>query len=187
MPFDQMFQSGLAVPCYLLLGSVVVLLLIACVNVSSLLLARAVQREHEFVVRAAIGASRMRLMRHALAESLVLAMVTMPLAIGFAYVGLQAMLRIVPVETIPDEARGHDECARSAGVDSRGIVYGVALWAGSGMAQRQSATGCGFGSGALIGKQGSAAVAERICNYGDRIIACVADAGGADGALLDDS
>ena len=104
MPFDQMFQSGLAGTLYLLLGSVVVLLLIACVNVSSLLLARAVQREHEFVVRAAIGASRMRLIRHALAESLVLAIVTMPAAMGFAYLGLQAMLRIVPVETIPDEA-----------------------------------------------------------------------------------
>ncbi len=104
MPFDEMFQSGLAKTLYLLLGAVVVLLLIACVNVSSLLLARAVQREHEFVVRAAIGASRMRLVRHALAESLVLAIVTMPVALGFAYVGLQAMLRIVPVETIPDEA-----------------------------------------------------------------------------------
>ena len=104
MPFDEMFQSGLASTLYLLLGSVVVLLLIACVNVSSLLLARAVQREHEFVVRAAIGASRSRLVRHAMAESLVLALVTMPLAMGFAYAGLQAMLRIVPVETIPDEA-----------------------------------------------------------------------------------
>jgi predicted permease len=104
MPFDQMFKSGLASTLYLLLGSVVVLLLIACVNVSSLLLARAVHREHEFVVRASIGASRMRLVRHALAESLVLALVAMPAALGFAYVSLQAMLRIVPVETIPDEA-----------------------------------------------------------------------------------
>jgi putative ABC transport system permease protein len=104
MPFDEMFQSGLASTLYLLVGAVAVLLLIACVNMSSLLLARAVHREHEFVVRASIGASRMRLVRHALAESLVLALVAMPLALGFAYAGLQAMLRIVPVETIPDEA-----------------------------------------------------------------------------------
>ena len=104
MPFDEMFQSGLASTLYLILGSVVVLLLIACVNVSSLLLARAVEREHEFVVRAAIGASRGRLIRHAMSESLVLALVTMPVALAFAYGGLQAMLRIVPVETIPDEA-----------------------------------------------------------------------------------
>ena len=104
MPFDQMFQSGLASTLYLLLGAVGVLLLIACVNVSSLLLARAVNREHEFVVRAAIGASRMRLVRYALTESLLLAAVAMPVALAFAYAGLQATLRIVPAETIPDEA-----------------------------------------------------------------------------------
>jgi len=104
MPFDQMFQSNLASTLYLLLGSVAVLLLIACVNVSSLLLARAVNREHEFVVRAAIGASRVRLVRYALTESLLLALVAMPVALAFAYAGLQATLRIVPPETIPDEA-----------------------------------------------------------------------------------
>jgi putative ABC transport system permease protein len=104
MSFDQMFQSGLASTLYLLLGAVAVLLLIACVNVSSLLLARAVSREHEFVVRASIGASRLRLVRYAMTESLLLAAVAMPVALGFAYAGLQATLRIVPTETIPDEA-----------------------------------------------------------------------------------
>jgi putative ABC transport system permease protein len=104
MPFDEMFQSGLANTLYLLLGAVAVLLLIACVNVSSLLLARAVNREHEFVVRASVGASRMRLLRCTLTESLLLAAVAMPIALGFAYAGLQATLRIVPAETIPDEA-----------------------------------------------------------------------------------
>jgi len=104
MPFDQMFQSGLASTLYLLLGSVAVLLLIACVNVSSLLLARAVRREHEFVVRASIGASRLRLVRYALTESLLLAAVAMPVALAFAYAGLRATLRIVPTQTIPDEA-----------------------------------------------------------------------------------
>ncbi|HYK38079.1 ABC transporter permease [Alloacidobacterium sp.] len=104
MPFDQMFQSGLSSTLYLLLGSVAVLLLIACVNVSSLLLARAVNREHEFVVRSAIGATRLRLVRYALTESLLLALVAMPVALAFAYAGLQATLRIVPTETIPDEA-----------------------------------------------------------------------------------
>jgi putative ABC transport system permease protein len=104
MPFDQMFQSDLASTLYLLLGAVAVLLLIACVNVSSLLLARAVNREHEFVVRASIGASRLRLLRYALTEALLLAAIAMPVALGFAYAGLHATLRIVPAETIPDEA-----------------------------------------------------------------------------------
>jgi len=104
MPFDQMFQSNLASTLYLLLGAVAVLLLIACVNVSSLLLARAVKREHEFVLRASLGASRLRLLRSALTESLLLAAIAMPVALGFAYAGLQTTLRIVPAETIPDEA-----------------------------------------------------------------------------------
>jgi putative ABC transport system permease protein len=104
MSFDQMFQSDLAEVLYLLLASVFVLLLIACVNVSSLLLARAVQREHEFVVRASIGASRWAIVRQALMESLLLAAIAMPLALAFAWAGLQATLRIVPTETIPDEA-----------------------------------------------------------------------------------
>jgi putative ABC transport system permease protein len=104
LPFDEMFKSDLASTIYLLLGSVFVLLFIACVNVSSLLLARAVNREHEFVVRASIGASRGRLIRHALTESLLLALGALPVALGFAYLGLHAILRIVPTETIPDEA-----------------------------------------------------------------------------------
>jgi putative ABC transport system permease protein len=63
-----------------------------------------VNREHEFVLRASIGASRVRLLRSALTESLLLAGIAIPVALGFAYAGLLATLRIVPAETIPDEA-----------------------------------------------------------------------------------
>lgn len=104
LPFDEMFKSDLSSTLYLLLGSVFVLLLIACVNVSSMLLARAVQREHEFVVRASIGASRYRLLRYALTESFLLAVLSVPIALAFAFAGLQATLHILPPETIPDEA-----------------------------------------------------------------------------------
>ena len=104
MPFDEMFRSGLGDTLYLLLGAVFVLLLIACVNVSSLLLARSVGRGHEFAVRASLGASPWRLARAALTESLALALAAMPVALLFAYAGLEAMLRIVPADTIPDEA-----------------------------------------------------------------------------------
>jgi putative ABC transport system permease protein len=104
LPFDEMFKSNLASTLYLLLASVFVLLVIACVNVSSLLLARAVHREHEFIVRASIGASRMRLVRNALTESLILALTALPVALACAWLGLQAILCIVPTDTIPDEA-----------------------------------------------------------------------------------
>jgi len=101
LPFDEMFKSDLSSTLHLLLGAVFVLLFIACVNVSSLLLARAVNREREFVVRAAIGASRFTLIRNALTESLLLAFAAMPVALAFAYAGLKAILRIVPPKLFP--------------------------------------------------------------------------------------
>ncbi len=104
MSFDHMFQSNLADTLHLLLGAVFILLLIACVNVSSLLLARAVSREHDVTVRVAVGASPLRLARSALTESLVLALAAVPFALALAWIGLQVMLRIIPAETIPNEA-----------------------------------------------------------------------------------
>ncbi len=104
MPFAQMFASGLDDVLHLLLGAVVLLLLIACANVSSLLLARAVSRDREFALRSAVGASTSRLVRAAFTESLALALIALPVALLFAYASLQLILRIVPTDTIPDEA-----------------------------------------------------------------------------------
>jgi putative ABC transport system permease protein len=84
MPFAEMFASNLNDVLRLLLGAVVLLLLIACANVSSLLLARAVAREREFSVRAAIGASAWRLARATFTESLALALIALPVALAFA-------------------------------------------------------------------------------------------------------
>jgi predicted permease len=86
---------------WLLFGAVALVLLVACANVASMLLARSAQRQGEFGVRVALGATRRRLVRLALTESLVLAALGAALGLAFAYGGV-AILKVI---TPANEAR----------------------------------------------------------------------------------
>ena len=81
---------------WVLMGTIAIVLLMACANVANLLLVRAAARRQEFAVRAALGARWTRLARQLLVESLTLGVLGGALGLGLAYVGLRVLLAIEP-------------------------------------------------------------------------------------------
>jgi predicted permease len=88
----------------LLFGAVIALLVIGCANVSILLLARGIARQHELAVRASIGASRSRLIRQLLTESVLLSFVGAALGVLLAYRVVGTLSSMLPLYSFPHEA-----------------------------------------------------------------------------------
>jgi predicted permease len=100
---DQ-YAKPLGPTLFLLLGAVASLLLVGCANVSILLLARGAQRQHELAVRSAIGASRRRIIRQLLTESLAMATVGAGLGVLLAWKGLALIAARLPENSFPAES-----------------------------------------------------------------------------------
>ena len=118
VPLKQDIVGDVAPLLYVLLGAVGFVLLIACVNIANLLLARSTGRTREFAIRAALGATRARVISQLLTESLLLAVTGGALGLLLAAWGTKAAIRILP-EALPRSGQ--------IGLDSRVLIFTMAV------------------------------------------------------------
>lgn len=104
---NEEVMRGFEAPLLVLFAAVLLLLLIGCANVSILMLARGTARQHELAVRASVGATRTRIVRQLLTESVMLSFLGAGCGVLMAYKGVDLLASSLPLYSFPHEAAIH--------------------------------------------------------------------------------
>jgi len=155
LPLNDLLVSKIRKSLLIFMGAVAFVLLIACANVANLLLMRATSRQREIAVRNALGASRGRVIRQLLTESMLLSFGGAVAGILLALFGVRALLAIAPVAGIPRVEEIHIDGWVMAFALGLGVLVGILF----GLVPALQATGKKVGN--FLGQSGPTATAGR--------------------------